>query len=1307
MSKKAGKKTKVKMPEIDPNSPEWIEEVARKQSEAYDLVRRAMIRSQIDVELSTRDDLVKQKAELETKAKQQSQDQSDVYQYLRNKLKDNYVAIAELENQVSTAHDERLMREKQLITTISNLNEERESEKKRLEERLASLDVELTAIKEYQENSEVYEQRLKEMEGKITGCKDAFNIEVTLLNNQLEEEWETGRRDKEERRKITKKAAAKATQEQLGPRTKHRIAQNKKMMSELRFQCFEVEKMHRARQGLIKSNTLLLAQAASARYRVEDLARRSHLLQRIIRYMNQKLQSRRASLGDFCAGAESGEGSGVEDGTVGHMQRGWSAGIAGTTRGAGDRCGDRGIAGEGGALYKLAGMSEEERQQMLDLREELRREEVSIAAAQAVAGKLREEMLAADEERSRALALKTDVARALALCHEDPLVGNDARHAPRTAPGRAIQFGEYQSKPARGSRSVASSLLQMVEGSTSSASPRVHDLDLPSDAAGSTAGNEEGYRTGAPDRCLGSETENTLNATTLPAIDDCVLSSQTKRQEQRNHGQNRPPPQMNHQQQVQKQEQHQHPFKRRDHATLKVPSRGETIDHGMLSSEVHSLSGVGVSQKAHGTDVRGLTLWPESVALPSPAAEEMANGEDGSPEGGGEQWNKGDSRYMSAGVLRGVARLFLSKLQVSVEAITPRPLAAENETCGFPALASRTSLDGGGSAFGIGTNAGQICSSRRGPRHRADSRRAKRKGVGGCSTAGVKCSVVGRRLCRGRGGAFVCGFGGGDDGGDHSTLSDECKTEDEFRGSGGGHELGNSKRGEPDDSTSSWSNWHPTGIPSWDILGSAVRQTKRQRTRDAACQTLTYRQLRDGANTTASKRNNPTSCKHAKNNAQPPSEEAPQARPRQGQHNNETGFHVVPASRFISMLNPPSCPLSSATTASTASVYRVTDGGGLVHGAIVRGGTRGTHGEGRRRGIQQGQARMAGRGVPASIARQRGLRGNGPTFFLATDGEESRGLFNLPLDGEGMMLCTPAPSSQQQAGPLHDHQQQPEQDLPAPAQSLLKRPGATGDRCLSPTLGQVAVSWGRETEHETAEKMQGLGPSTTRDPVAIVPSCLRAGREPRSVRSDRDIWEARCYDLLSRDDGPEISESADGESFAYQSLSKGPDYRKVLLFTVDDADCRILRHSRASPARPERAEKARCKETTSCRDAVGTANGRRCENRSPSRQRGRVAARTNIMKSLSSPAAPKAVEARLAEATAAELSGISSVGVGLLIGNNNNSGGKDKSTRGTGGRTSTRGGKNSIGWKNDGGMEGPDGGRTLCSSLSTLSGEVF
>lgn len=49
--------------------------------------------------------------------------------------------------------------------------------------------------------------QLTDMEARIASCKDAFSSEVILMNQQLEEEWETGRRDKEERRKITKKVS--------------------------------------------------------------------------------------------------------------------------------------------------------------------------------------------------------------------------------------------------------------------------------------------------------------------------------------------------------------------------------------------------------------------------------------------------------------------------------------------------------------------------------------------------------------------------------------------------------------------------------------------------------------------------------------------------------------------------------------------------------------------------------------------------------------------------------------------------------------------------------------------------------------------------------------------------------------------------------------------------------------------------------------------------------------------------------------------------------------------------------------------
>lgn len=47
MSKKADKKQKAKVPEVDQDSPEWQDDVARKQAEAYDMIQRAIIRSQV------------------------------------------------------------------------------------------------------------------------------------------------------------------------------------------------------------------------------------------------------------------------------------------------------------------------------------------------------------------------------------------------------------------------------------------------------------------------------------------------------------------------------------------------------------------------------------------------------------------------------------------------------------------------------------------------------------------------------------------------------------------------------------------------------------------------------------------------------------------------------------------------------------------------------------------------------------------------------------------------------------------------------------------------------------------------------------------------------------------------------------------------------------------------------------------------------------------------------------------------------------------------------------------------------------
>lgn len=178
-------------------------------------------------------------------------------------------------------------------------------------------------------------------------------------------------------------------------------------------------------------------------------------------------------------------------------------------------------------------------------------------------------------------------------------------------------------------------------------------------------------------------------------------------------------------------------------------------------------------------------------------------------------------------------------------------------------------------------------------------------------------------------------------------------------------------------------------------------------------------------------------------------------------------------------------------------------------------------------------------------------------------------------------------------------------------------------------------------------------------------------------------------------------------STAANSLARSPHSFQVLLFTVNDADCRIMRRPPATDE-PKRIAAAGAGVTTPSthRDATGTtlgkkAGGKRGTSRSSSsRQRCRsVTAGANFVKSVSTSTAAARTKGRLP----ASLGGDD----GLFVGNGSKvpgsiiGGGR---SRGDSGGIVAASTENNIVWDRDTGEGGLDGGPTLCSSLSTLSG---
>lgn len=148
--------------------------------------------------------------------------------------------------------------------------------------------------------------------------------------------------------------------------------------------------------------------------------------------------------------------------------------------------------------------------------------------------------------------------------------------------------------------------------------------------------------------------EGSVSTVLLPAIGPTRSSPQPQDWElgHNQHDQHGLPQQQLQQHQLQP---HQH-----EHATLEVPSRGVdgTAGNGAFGASRGNSSG-GMNGK--------LALWPEFTIVPKPS------GAGGPPREGGdiayseERRGEGTTSCIDAEVLKAVARLLLSKLQISVE----------------------------------------------------------------------------------------------------------------------------------------------------------------------------------------------------------------------------------------------------------------------------------------------------------------------------------------------------------------------------------------------------------------------------------------------------------------------------------------------------------------------------------------------------------------------------------------------------------------------------------------------------------------
>ena len=321
-----------------------------------------------------------------------------------------------------------------------------------------------------------------------------------------------------------------------------------------------------------------------------------------------------------------------------------------------------------------------------------------------------------------------------------------------------------------------------------------------------------------------------------------------------------------------------------------------------------------------------------------------------------------------------------------------------------------------------------------------------------------------------------------------------------------------------------------------------MRKTKRRRTRDAACQTLTYRELLDDATTSSNrsktrKNGNPT-------------------------RNDTHAQGEVRVSRWSPAVDPGS-PSSLATTLTAASAFQIASEGGSVHGAVIQGGRGGSSRQRRppqqRRqgGIDSGSSGGSGSGGRLERKADRhahARRAATARLSHQTRSEEyhANAASAWPRareDGDPHL----GQQQKQQQRLNNRHDPRPKDQLEMPWNSPPSRSESAGSarHRLSPPIGHVAVSWG-EDDDDTREEPTRMRRKVAEGGDAPAGRGL-GGLEHESWNVGEGCPGYPRGGLHVGDDEPWANGGQSGSGtgggggrgYTYTPLSKGPDYRKV------------------------------------------------------------------------------------------------------------------------------------------------------------------
>ncbi|CAD7933798.1 unnamed protein product [Amoebophrya sp. A120] len=271
--------------------------------EVYDEVKmRFEVRKQTergDLYETSFKDLKKKNEILKSQYYSQRDTQADILKTLKTNLEEQYGKVDKYEMLIEQLHRSMDDNQEQIRKEAVEKDEMWSLKLQEAQAKIDDLQTALEGVKSYIKKRNEMQENLEQLEQKLKEKDEQRDNEVAQLDRKKAMEIDQLKKDMLARIRDTRDSLRLKTKEQLDVITKRTIMENEQMSSELAFQRKEVEKVVTRSKHLSEENAKLRRNMELHTELEEELAKRTHVYQKLIKKLNTKVEGLEAKVDEL------------------------------------------------------------------------------------------------------------------------------------------------------------------------------------------------------------------------------------------------------------------------------------------------------------------------------------------------------------------------------------------------------------------------------------------------------------------------------------------------------------------------------------------------------------------------------------------------------------------------------------------------------------------------------------------------------------------------------------------------------------------------------------------------------------------------------------------------------------------------------------------------------------------------------------------------------------------------------------------------------------------------------------------------